>query len=233
MTQAPRGLDLERAADALPDWGFLAEPGSPEGSGPGYLLVALRQHPKLAHYDPEEVRFWVTNAGRGERYVLDRWTPMPLEREVSWGLIRIVDRKGVSNEFLTFGGSVSADRSEGTTVAAFVSPAPLLRRGGHSQGWDHGAQTLGAHFGRLAAVAGQDHAFEAAAAQADPLARYAAFIADQLERGRRSEMLRDADPQGWRLFLAEKERLMRTDLAHWRAGQAFLERARSAVARDG
>jgi hypothetical protein len=233
MTQAPRRLDLESAADALPDWGFLAEPGAPEGDGPGYLLVALRKHPTLDHYDPEEVRFWVTNAGRGERFVLDRWTPMPLEREVSWGMIRIIDRVGASNEFLTFGGSVSAGRSEGTTVAAFVSPAPLLRRGGHSQGWDPGAQTLGAHFGRLVAVAGQDRAFEGVAAHADPVTRYAAFIADQLERGRHSEMVRDADPQSWRMFLSEKERLTRTDPARWRAGQALLASARSAVAAFG
>ena len=85
MTHAPRRLDLDSAADAMADWGFLAEPGVPEGTGPGYLMVALRKRPTLDHYDPEEVHFWVTNAGRGERFVLDRWTPMPVEREVSWG----------------------------------------------------------------------------------------------------------------------------------------------------
>ena len=230
MTQAPHGLDLESAADAMPEWGFLAEPGGLGNARPGYLLVALRRHPTLDHYDPEEVRFWVTNAGRGERFVLDRWTPMPLERGVSWGLIRIVDRLGVSNDFLTFGGWVSADRSEGTTVAAFISPAPLLRRVGHSQGWDVGAQTLGAHFGRLVAAAGQDRAFESAAACADPVSRYAAFIADLVERGGHSELVRESDPLGWRRSIAEKDRLMRTDPTRWRAGLELLARARAAGA---
>jgi hypothetical protein len=229
MTRAPHGLDLEHAADALPDWGFLAEPGAPEGRGPGYLLVALRRHPTLDHFDPEWVQFWVSIAGRGQRFVLDRSTPMPLACEVSWGTIRIVDRKRVSNEFLTFGGSVSADREDGTIVAVFLSPAPLLRRGGHSQGWDVGAQTLGAHFGRLVAVAGQDRAFEAAAARADPISRYAAFVADHVDRGRRSELVREVDPAAWRVFLAEERRLQRDDPGRWRTGQQLLAIARTSL----
>jgi hypothetical protein len=230
MTQAPHGLDLESAADALPEWGFLSTPLTREGAGLGYLLVALRRHPTLDHFDPEWVEFWVTMADRGQKVVLDRSSPMPYEGEVSWGTIRIVDRLKVSNEFLTFGGSVSADRFEGTTVIAFVSPVPLLRRGGHSQGWDVGAQALGAHFGRLVAIAGQDRAFEAIAAHSDPTTRYAAFIADQVERGRHTEMIRNADPAAWRMAVAEQQRLMRSDPACWKAGQTLIEEARGSVA---
>jgi hypothetical protein len=226
MTRAPHGLDLEQAADALPEWGFLAEPGAPAGSGPGYLLVALRDEPTLDHFDPESVRYWVSTEGRGQPSLIDRWTPMPIQEEVSWGTITIVDRLRVTNEFLTFGGAVSAGREDGTIVAVFVSPAPMLRRGGHSQGWDLGAQSLGAHFGRLVAVAGQDRGFEAAAAHADPLARYAAFVADQVERGRRSERLRDSDPTAWRMFLGEARRLERTEPTHWREGQRLFGIAR-------
>jgi hypothetical protein len=224
VSDAPHGLGLDAAADALPEWGFLAEPGAPEAPGPGYLLVALRRHPTLAHFDPEEVHYWVTGAGHGERFVIDRLTPMPLEQTVSWGPIRIVDRLGEANQFLTFGGSVSADRSEGTTVAAFVSPAPLLRRGGHSQGWDLGAQALGAYFARLVAVTGTDRRFDEAATSADPLTRYAAFVADQVERERRSGLVRNADAS-WRWFRTEEERLERTDPSRWAAGRELLRLA--------
>ena len=72
MTSAPHGLDLEHAADAIPEWGFLAEPGAPEGRGPGYLFVALRDKPTLAHFDPELVRFWVSTEGRGAAPVRER-----------------------------------------------------------------------------------------------------------------------------------------------------------------
>ena len=229
MTTAPHGLVLEAAADAIPEWGFLAEPGTPEGSGPGYLVVALREKPTLDHFDPESVRFWVSSEGRGQQFELDRWTKVPVQEEVSWGPITIVDRLRETNEFLTFGGAVCAGREGGTVVAVFVSPAPLLRRGGHSQGWDLGAQSLGAHFGRLVAVAGQDRTFEAAAAKADPLARYAAFVADQVERGHRSEPLRESDPQVWRLFLGEAKRLQRLEPVHWREGQTLLETARRSL----
>ncbi len=93
---------------------------------------------------------------------------MPFEAQLAWGQIRIRDRLNVSNEYLTFGGAVTAGRDDGTTVVAFVSPAPLLRRGGHSQGWDFGRQSVGAFFARLAAEAGSDRSFEMAAARAGP-----------------------------------------------------------------
>jgi hypothetical protein len=43
-------------------------------------------------------------------------------------------------------------------------------------------------------------------------------------------MVRDADPLSWRVFLAEQDRLMRTDAARWRAGQELLARARNSLA---
>lgn|GEM_PF-683193 len=217
-TPPPRNLPLDQAADALTDWGFLAEPGQPSHPGPGYLLVAIRHPPTFVHFDPESIDFWISRAARGERVSLDRHSAMPFEAELAWGQIRIRDRLLVSNEYLTFGGAVTAGRDEGTTVVAFVSPAPLLRRGGHSQGWDLSAQSVGAFFARLAAEAGRDRAFEMAAARADPVTRYAAFIADQIRR-RPSLPGIDLEPVDWRLQSAEAARLRRDDPYHWEAGQ--------------
>ncbi|MCY7417907.1 MAG: hypothetical protein LH650_05330 [Chloroflexi bacterium] len=217
-TPPPRNLPLELAADALTDWGFLAEPGQPGHSGPGYLLVAIRHPPTFVHFDPESVEFWISRAARGERVSLDRHSAMPFEAELAWGQIRIRDRLRVSNEYLTFGGAVTAGREDGTTVVAFVSPAPLLRRGGHSQGWDLSAQSVGAFFARLVAEAGRDRAFEVAAARADPVTRYAAFIADQIRR-RRSLPGVGLDAADWRFQSAEAARLRRDDPHHWEAGQ--------------
>ena len=74
---------------------------------------------------------------------------MPQSEDFSWGLIRLVDRLGVSNEYLTFGGHLDAALVDDVVVAAFASPAPLLRRGGHSQGWDDGADAIGGFFARM------------------------------------------------------------------------------------
>jgi hypothetical protein len=162
--------------------------------------VALRDAPTLRHYDPELVEYWVSADGRGTRRELDRHTPLPVETEFSWGLIRITDRLDVTNEYVTFGGTLSAAEVDGMTVADFTSPAPLLRRGGHSQGWDHGAASLAAFFGRLIIAVDFTPGFEALAASVDPITRYAAFIRDLVGRYRRSPILRDQHLDLWVLL---------------------------------
>ena len=126
-----------------------------------------------------------------------------------------------------FGGVITAAREDGTTVIAFVSPAPLLRHGGHSQGCDLGAQSAGAFFARLMAVAGRDRSFDMAATQADPVTLYAAFIADQLKR-RPTLVDIDLDPVQRQMFLAEASRLRRFEASRWDAGQRL-----AAVLRSG
>ena len=142
------------AARQVADWGFLAEPDLPDRPGPAYLLVAIRDQPTLQHFDPESVEYWVSADGRGARAILDRTTCLPIETDFSWGLIRITDRLAVTNEYVTFGGRLTAAEVDGVTVAAFTSPVPLLRRGGHSQGWDHGAfvRDLGARYRQAPAL---------------------------------------------------------------------------------
>ena len=145
----PQHLDPPGAASLLANLGFIACSDLPDRPGPAYLLVAFRPEPTLRHYDPELVSYWVTLAGRGAQRVLTRETELPVDTEFTWGLIRIVDRLKVSNEYLTFGGHLAAASIQDTTIAVFTSPTPLLRRGGHSQGWDHGAESVGAFFARL------------------------------------------------------------------------------------
>jgi hypothetical protein len=211
-------MDTTEAARRLADWGFQAEPDLPDRPGPAYLLVAIRDAPTLRHYDPELVEYWVAQGGRGVRRSLDRSTRLPLEADFSWGLIRIVDRLEVSNEYVTFGGHLSAAEVDGMTVAVFTSPAPLLRRGGHSQGWDHGATSLAAFFGRLIVAVDFTPGFEAQAAAVDPITRYSAFIGDLVARYRRSSVLRDQHADLWVLLQTEARRLERDHPSEWAAG---------------
>lgn len=221
-------LDPVYAARMLANWGFLAHADLPDADGASYLLVALRDHPTLRHYDPEEIEYWVSHAGRGLRVTLTRRSPTPLESDFSWGLIRITDRLRVTNEYLTFGGRLRAHGVDDMTAAIFESEAPLLRRGGHSQGWDVGAQNLGAFFGRLRALAGYQPAFEVQASAARPLARYAAFLADFVGRYRASETLRALDPRVWSVLLREEHRMRQEHPAAWAAGEQ-LQRAATAA----
>lgn len=196
--------------------------------------MALRDRPTLRHFDPERIEYWHTEAGRGRPATLTRSTHVPIVTTYAWGSIRIVDRLAVSNEYLTFGGDLVADGVDGVdgmTIAVFTSDAPILRRGGHSQPWDPGADRLGAFFGRLLLAVDVHPGFEARLAAADPVARYAAFIADLVTRYRSTEALRDQDPTVWSLLRAEAEHLTRDRPAAWASGMDLL-RTVTTPARD-
>ncbi len=135
----------------------------------------------------------------------------------------MVDRKGVANRYLTFGGTLQAERVDGEVICVFESPAPLLRRGGHSQGWDTGAHSVGGFFGRFRAAAGYEHDFETLAAEKDPITRYAAFVSEFVARYRSSEYLRDHYPKLWTIMVSEEKRLQRQHPAEWAGGAELLE----------
>ncbi len=222
--------DHLRAVDVAPRigrWGFLAHPDLPDAPGPAFLLVALRPAPTLQHYDPEAIDYWISQAGHGERRTLTRETPMPRSEDFSWGLIRLVDRLRVTNEYLTFGGHLDAAAVDEIVVAAFASPAPLLRRGGHSQGWDAGADAVGAFFGRLMVAVDFTPGFEALLAATSPLTRYAAFVRDAAGREPTSSEVRTGDNL-LRLLHSESARLRRTSASDWEAAGALLVAAKTA-----
>jgi len=219
VTQLGSGpIDPAAAAVRMAHLGFLADPDLPDRPGPAFLLVAMRDAPTLRHFDPELVEYWVSSGGRGRSAAITYATPMPIHAEFSWGLIRIVDRLSVTNEYLTFGGHLEGACIDGVTILVFTSPAPLLRRGGHSQGWDAGAVDLGAFFGRLMIAVDYAPGFEALVSHADPESRYAAFLADLGERYRRSPELRGARGDLWHLIRAESARLQRELPDAWAAG---------------
>ncbi len=213
-------IDPTVAAKLLSDWGFLAHADLPNVAGDAYLLIALRDEPTLRHFDPERVDVWVSRGSRGAPMEITRST-RPLETEFSWGTIEIVDRLGISNEYVSSGGHLTVAEVDDMTVVVLVSSAPILRRGGHSQGWDEAAVDLGAFFGRLMIAVDYVPGFEARLTAARPLARYAAFIADSIARYRPVTALRAAHPELWTLLCSEDERLRHDDPADAEEGVAL------------
>jgi hypothetical protein len=223
-------LPVASAAGLVSDLGFLAGPDLPDRPGPAYLLVALRDHPTLRHYDPERIDYWVSRKGRGVRGSITRTTPVPLDTEFSWGLIRLVDRLDVTNEYVTFGGHLSAAPVDTATIVVFSSPVPLLRRGGHSQVWDAGADELSAFFARLVAAIDLRPELEPQVCDANPFVRYSAFLADIVGRYRASVAMRNADARVWSLLRGEEGRMRREHAESWRQGRELLGAARRALA---
>jgi hypothetical protein len=208
-----------QAAQVLAHLGFVAHSDLPDRAGPAYLLVALRGQPTLRHFDPEVVEFWVDRDGRGARERVTRAGDLPIDRVFSWGPIRITDRLGVANDFLAFGGRVRAEMVDDAVVVVFTSPAPILRRGGHSQGLDMGADHLGAFFSRLLLAVDFVPDFERQAAEAEVLARYAAFLDDAARRFGANSRLREASPEAWQALQAEVRRIQTTHPVDWQAGR--------------
>ena len=234
MANLPEMIDPPLASQLLQDWGFLADPDLPDRPGPAYLLVAIRAQPTLRHYDPELVEYWVSDEqGHGVRETITYASRMPRELEFSWGRISAVDRKGVANRYLTFGGWLRAERIDDEVVCVFRSPAPLLRRGGHSQGWDSGAHSVGGFFGRFRAAAGYEYEFERLAAHTDPVTRYCAFVKEFTTRYRGSEYLRDHYPKLWSIMLVEEHRLKANVPLAWEAGAELLEATRDVASGQG
>ena len=187
--------------------------------------MALRPTPTLRHYDPEAVEYWVAKDGRGHRRTITYATAMPRSEEFAWGLIRLVDRLGISNEYLTFGGHLDAALVEDVVVAAFASPAPLLRRGGHSQGWDAGADAIGGFFGRMMIAIDFQPGFESSFADATPLTRYAAFVRDTEARRRRTSSALTVDDELGGLIRHEAARLRADAPTEWAAAGQLLDAA--------
>jgi len=195
-------------------------PGAPGGSN---LLVALRDHPTLRHFDPEALSFWVAVDGRGRVAGLTRDDPVPAEVVVSWGSVRVIDRLTVENRFLTFGGALRAAAIDrGTTVVALRSPGPIVRWGGHSQGADPLAGEIGAFFGRLMVPVDFEPGAEEALAATAPGVLYAAFIHHARRRLAASAAFRRTEPRLERWMTGEATRLSETDPMAWSAAPPLL-----------
>jgi hypothetical protein len=211
-------LGPDTGRELLDDLGFLLVPGPPLQVGRAYLFVAIRPAPTLRHFDPERIDYWVTPSGHGLTASIDWASREPRDGEHSWGTIRIVDRLGVSNDFITFGGGLLIARLAEAKVAVFSSDAPILACGGHSQDWAPGARDVVGFLARLRAAADPRDSLEARIAGLSPTARYAAFVADALERTRRSE-----ESLGWaresRMILERERGRLQADASdEWAAG---------------
>jgi hypothetical protein len=205
--------------------GFLVARDIPTPGRDALLVVALRATPTERHFDPELILYWRTGAdGRGHRADLTHACTMPRRTDFSWGPIEIVDRFGITNTFISLGGSLAADRdAAGTVIATFRSRGPILRRGGHSQRYDSIAAALSAFLGRLLVPIDFQSGAERLISSTPPVTRYAAFLQHEVPRlGIRP--VRDAYGADARLLHAEADRLRLRDPRAWEDGGALLAR---------
>jgi hypothetical protein len=222
MTHPAEADWLAAAAAVIAELGFsiVTDPHDPAATG---LVVALRDEPTLRHFDPEEVSYWAPVEGRGRPRQLDRDTHVPLEGRFAWGRISIADRLGLTNQWLSFGGTIrAAELDPSTTVVAFDSPAPIQRWSGHSQGLDLLTPEMGAFFGRLMIPIDFQPGAESRIADSDPFVLYCAFLRDVAARASRSVPLVQADGALVSHVTHEVRRVEGTDPRAWNEGGELL-----------
>jgi hypothetical protein len=175
------------AAGLLAHLGFTLINGSQPGPHGSHLLVALRSQPTLSHFDPEAVTFYEPAGEKARPATVDRSLALQRPaRPVLWGHVHVVDRLAEENRFLSFGGVLRAAAvrkgQEDMIVLDFLSPGPILRWGGHSQGTDALSGAIGAFFGRLIVPIDFTPGIEARVDAVPPDVLYAAFLMDLADR---------------------------------------------------
>jgi hypothetical protein len=210
---------LEELGRTLTDLGFeLAEADDSGSDETSHLFVALRPKPTLQHFDPETIDYWVVDGGRGRATQLDRGGRLPVATDYTWGRIKLTDRLGVENEFLSFGGTLRAQMTADDTVLVdFSSEAPILRWSGHSQASDPLAADVGAFFARLMVPIDFAPGAEALISKAAPLTLYCAYIQYMRERLTRARGLREANAWLSEWSSRESRRMRAGANDHWQA----------------
>jgi hypothetical protein len=216
-------LTIEQAAGLMAELGFIAFRTPPTATATDSCLMAVvRDAPTRHHFDPETVGYWVTDNGRGRIEVTDRTAPTPISRPYSWGRIRLVDRFGARNSFVTFGGWLSGERvGHDALLLIFRSPAPILRLSGHSQQRDRLSDEVLAFFGRLVPSMWSP-GNERRVGSLPPEALYAAFLLHETRRLQGSTTLRAAMADDAALLARELDRTQRAQPGALVAGRKLL-----------
>jgi len=189
------------------------------------LLVGLRREPAQRRFEPDWILYWVASSGRGVQRRLDRSCLEIGDAPFAWGTIRVFDRLSAFNTFVTFGGTVTVSHaSDGTLVAQFTSPAPILRWTGGEPAPDVRAAEAECFFARLMVPIDFTSGAEALVSATRPGALYAAMLAD-LEPRLAAERALDAPDARLAAAVRRESRRMRdTDASAWQEGGALLDR---------
>ncbi|MEO8247379.1 MAG: hypothetical protein ABI622_09710, partial [Chloroflexota bacterium] len=227
--RAPESIDqpaltIAQAAGLMSELGFIAFRTPTEATtADSCLMAVVRDTPTGRHFDPQTVGSWVLENGHGRIHMIDHGEPTPVSRPYSWGPIRLVDRFGARNSFVSFGGWLTGERvGRDALLLIFRSSAPILRLPGHSQQRDRLSDEVLAFFSRLVPPMWSHPGRERLVGAIAPEALYATFLLYHHERLESSAALRDATAEDAGVLARELDRVERTQPEALTAGRELL-----------
>jgi hypothetical protein len=228
----PAALPADAALTLVGDRGLRLIEADPSAGRTGdRLLVALRREHHDRQFEPDWLLYWVAAAGRGVRRRLDRGSLEISGAPFAWGTIRVFDRLSVFNTYVTFGGTITLGHaSDGTLVAQFASPAPILRWTGRDQPPDVRAAEAECFFARIMVPIDFTSGAEALVSATSPLAVYAAMLVDLEPRLHAERALDAPDARLAAVVHHEATRVRTWDPAAWQEGRDLLMRLGLAAA---
>ena len=218
------GLTVDEAAGLMADLGFVAFRTPPGVAvADSCLMAMIRDAPTRRHFDPKSVSYWVAVNGHGGIQVADRDARTPISQPYSWGRVRLIDRFGARNSFVSFGGWLTGERvGSDALLLIFRSRAPILRLPGHSQHPDRLSDDALAFFGRLVPRMWSHPGHEQLVSAVPPEALFGAFLLHEARRFGATTALRDATAEDTKALTRELEQIGRTRPKALAAGRELL-----------
>ncbi len=123
-----RESEKAHVLEQIENWGFHFLPKShPHSLGHTGLLVAIRENPTNAHFDPETLYTCVLyDDGVPEWTTFGLKWRHPKSCRVCAGRVILQDRAKNVVEFFTFGGTLESFSATGETAYSLRSPAPII-----------------------------------------------------------------------------------------------------------
>ena len=208
-------MDKQSILHRMEHWGYYLLPKSHPAS-PGYtgLLVAIRETPTRAHFDPESIHLRIIEDDKDTYWATFRSEVLfQKPNHIVPGQVSLRDRIDRRVQFFTFGGSLEVVSIPGETVYSLRSPAPILDLNGSLESVaDQLAFSTEAMIAKQEARWGlNEYEFLRRLAQMDPFELYLAFIHSILQRYQQSPDLRRSFYHFYAALIREKKWLLEVD----------------------
>lgn len=198
-------------ANQMEHWGYFLLP-KVRVHCPGYsgLLVAMRETPTQAHFDPEVMRVRYADQSDAGWATIKLHSALEDGRHVLAGRIIVSDRVDKRVEFFTFGSSITVETTPHEVIYSVTSTAPILELTDDTENTANqiASEAEGVIAVCKASYAQHDDQVEAKFAVADPMALYVTALRLLIRHYERRQSLREGHHLTYAILTEERKWLL-------------------------